>query len=105
MIEKILVKIKPVLNQRGYSSPNMKPVYKWEVEGQAYNSKGEPIKFTREDGAEGNAGQISTSVGWSVHDMREHFKEEYDKLYPDGWEIDYEVDGDNLSKYMGPKEV
>lgn len=67
-MEKITVKMKECL------------VDGWVI-SQAYDSKGNKLE---------GINHSSSSEGWARHDMTVFKKEQYDKLFPEGWEVVFE---------------
>ena len=72
----------------------LQPNYKWYIKSTAYDSNGDVLRWVGGDGKERDVGQISTNSGWAKHDMKEHFKNIYDALYPNGWYLIYEYGED-----------
>jgi rhodanese-related sulfurtransferase len=71
----ITVEIKPADNRK-------------DVDSRAFVN-GEPIQMVCGDGTLKHLGQISSSAAWAKHDMLYHFKDRYDELYPQGWELKF----------------
>lgn len=61
-----------------------------DVDSRAYDPDGLAIYGLDAGGEKYHLGQVSSSFGWAKHDMREHFKAKWDRLYPDGWDLEFE---------------
>ena len=58
-----------------------------DVNSLCYDANGVAIIGKNGVGEPYHLGQISSSEGWAKHDMIEHFKAEYDEIYPNGWNV------------------
>ncbi len=59
-----------------------------------YNEDNTPIVSRygfKRDGDEYHMGQISSSVSWAKHDAENHFKEELQEMFPEGYSLNFEV--------------
>lgn len=63
-----------------------------DVDSRAYID-GKPVIVPDGAGKPYHAGQISSSIDWAIRDMREHFKDDWDRLFPDGWRLEFCVGG------------
>lgn len=61
-----------------------------DVDSRAYVN-GQPLMGIDASDKSYHLGQISSSVTWAKHDMLNHFKNEYDRLFPQGWELVFET--------------
>jgi hypothetical protein len=61
-----------------------------DVDSRAYIGD-VPLTGKNADGNWYHLGQVSSSVSWAKVDMVKHFSKDYDKLFPQGWEVVFEV--------------
>lgn len=57
-----------------------------DVDSRMYHENGEPIIGSRGY----HLGQISSSFGWAKQDIQNHFIDELDELFPEGYEFSFE---------------
>jgi hypothetical protein len=58
-----------------------------EFYSRAYDSNGLPLMGPDWRGQPYHLGHISSSVQWATYDMQNHFARQFDRLYPEGWEL------------------
>lgn len=61
------------------------------VDVRAYLEDGSLVTIQAPNGETYHLGQVSSSVGWAVHDIVNHFSDEYDVLFPDGWTVEIDM--------------
>ena len=64
--------------------------HKNDVQSLAYDENGVAIYGLNGQGKKYHLGQISSSFGWAKSDMQNHFKKEFDELYPSGWLLKFD---------------
>ena len=61
-----------------------------DVDSRAYDANGAAIIGKDGAGEDYHLGQISSSLEWAKQDMRNHFAERYDAMFPNGWDLKFE---------------
>lgn len=61
-----------------------------DVDFRFYTEDGKPVMMKDAKGDDYHGGQVSSSFHWAVKDAHDHFIEELNSLYPDGWSLQFE---------------
>ena len=88
-MNQIFVSIFPIVVRKGTNIFTGATREVIEYESKAFDKDMNPIMTSTPQGEPYQVGQISTSLSWAQHDIKEHFRDLYDSLFPDGWYITF----------------